>query len=505
MSTAKELADKSAREIESLLTCPICLDIFTKPVVILPCQHNLCRKCADDCFEQRGTRFGISGGRFKCPQCRYEVILDRHGTFGLPRNLLVENIIDMLEDDKKKVEIEYQTKILEEERKLQVLKTQEKQIEDEKRDKMCTDHNEKLNVYCLSCNKLICATCKVFGGCQSCAVLKPSEAYDQQQVVLREAIEMITAGSDRVNQAVTHCSELKKKVDEVNYESKVKINEQFEKIFAALEAKKLSLLSKINNYTNETNSTLLEAKTRYTTAVEKSNQDVNEALVLVSTCDKIEFLRHSHRLTDSLIKSRADLDIRPPSINVNSAAKWKIDLGALVEVVKKIDFSSDIRFKQSFNSAGKANGIKRISSQSIIGSKSGAANGYGEGNISEECGQSMSNLTRLVSAENSMTMSIDGSVADFFKTNPPMSSSTSKKNSKRINLLDDFKEAKGDNNKGIKHTPLNKLQEILYHPGSGSRESLIKNVTKTRSNTEGEAGATSMESSRYGEDDTFNQ
>lgn len=37
--------------LEKQLVCPICLEMFTKPVVILPCQHNLCRKCANDIFQ----------------------------------------------------------------------------------------------------------------------------------------------------------------------------------------------------------------------------------------------------------------------------------------------------------------------------------------------------------------------------------------------------------------------------------------------------------------------
>ncbi|KAG6931308.1 tripartite motif containing 63, partial [Chelydra serpentina] len=86
--------------LEKQLICPICLEMFAKPVVILPCQHNLCRKCASDVFQaanpywpSRGTT--LSGGRFRCPSCRHEVILDRHGVYGLQRNLLVENIIDI--------------------------------------------------------------------------------------------------------------------------------------------------------------------------------------------------------------------------------------------------------------------------------------------------------------------------------------------------------------------------------------------------------------------------
>ena len=69
--------------------------MFTKPVVILPCQHNLCRKCAEECYDRRGRVVGLSGGKFQCPSCRYEVMVDRHGVYSLQRNLLVENIIDM--------------------------------------------------------------------------------------------------------------------------------------------------------------------------------------------------------------------------------------------------------------------------------------------------------------------------------------------------------------------------------------------------------------------------
>lgn len=45
---------------------------------------------------------------FRCPTCRYEVILDRHGVYGLQRNLLVENIVDMYQSSQNlKPTIEY--------------------------------------------------------------------------------------------------------------------------------------------------------------------------------------------------------------------------------------------------------------------------------------------------------------------------------------------------------------------------------------------------------------
>ncbi|MGH0133459.1 UNVERIFIED_CONTAM: hypothetical protein FKN15_069431 [Acipenser sinensis] len=92
--------------LEKQLICPICLEMFSKPVVILPCQHNLCRKCANDIFQAsnpylptRGGNTVAAGGRFRCPSCRHEVVLDRHGVYGLQRNLLVENIIDLYKQE----------------------------------------------------------------------------------------------------------------------------------------------------------------------------------------------------------------------------------------------------------------------------------------------------------------------------------------------------------------------------------------------------------------------
>lgn len=58
----------SMDNLEKQLICPICLEMFSKPVVILPCQHNLCRKCANDVFQVGRGRAGAgrAGERLLC-------------------------------------------------------------------------------------------------------------------------------------------------------------------------------------------------------------------------------------------------------------------------------------------------------------------------------------------------------------------------------------------------------------------------------------------------------
>lgn len=50
-SSGGEEREAALARLEKQLTCPICMEIFNKPVVILPCEHNLCRKCANVLYQ----------------------------------------------------------------------------------------------------------------------------------------------------------------------------------------------------------------------------------------------------------------------------------------------------------------------------------------------------------------------------------------------------------------------------------------------------------------------
>ncbi|XP_069089691.1 tripartite motif-containing protein 54 isoform X4 [Pleurodeles waltl] len=184
--------------LEKQLICPICLEMFTKPVVILPCQHNLCRKCANDIFQasnplwqSRGSTTVSSGGRFRCPSCRHEVVLDRHGVYGLQRNLLVENIIDIYKQESSRP---IHTKA-------------EQQI-------MCEEHeDEKINIYCLSCETPTCSMCKVFGAHKNCEVAPLANVYKRQKSELSDGIAMMVAGNDRIQAIVSQMEEICKTIE----------------------------------------------------------------------------------------------------------------------------------------------------------------------------------------------------------------------------------------------------------------------------------------------------
>ncbi|MEQ2259701.1 hypothetical protein XENORESO_016331 [Xenotaenia resolanae] len=183
--------------MEKQLMCPICMEIFNKPVVILPCQHNLCRKCANELYQPSlfhpRTTMLVNSGRFRCPTCRHDVVLDRHGVYGLQRNLLVENIIDIYKQELNQIPSPLPPPA---------------PPPPPAAEAACSDHEgEKLNIYCLTCQLPTCSFCKVFGAHQSCRVAPLTDVHLQKKDELSEGITSLVEFSDRVQALISEIDE----------------------------------------------------------------------------------------------------------------------------------------------------------------------------------------------------------------------------------------------------------------------------------------------------------
>uniref|UniRef100_A0A674PPA0 Tripartite motif-containing protein 54 n=1 Tax=Takifugu rubripes TaxID=31033 RepID=A0A674PPA0_TAKRU len=208
-----------ANSLEKQLVCPICLEMFSKPVVILPCQHNLCRKCASNPYlSARSSSTLASGGRFRCPSCRHEVVLDRHGVYGLQRNLLVENIIDMYKQGSTEVK---------------------------QQQPMCEDHEEeKINIYCVSCSTPTCSLCKVFGAHKDCEVAPLESVFQSQKAELTDCVSLLVGNNERIQAVISQLEETSRA--ENGSRQKSKLCEAFDRLFALLEDRKCEMIVQIN-------------------------------------------------------------------------------------------------------------------------------------------------------------------------------------------------------------------------------------------------------------------
>lgn len=104
---------------EEDLTCPVCCDIFTDPV-LLSCSHSFCRSCLKRCWNT---------GLRECPVCR-----KRTSKSSPLSNLALKNVCET------------------------VLQTRRQSSVEEKMN--CNIHGEKLKLFCLVDKQPICVVCQ---------------------------------------------------------------------------------------------------------------------------------------------------------------------------------------------------------------------------------------------------------------------------------------------------------------------------------------------------------
>ncbi|CAH6779684.1 Mid2 [Phodopus roborovskii] len=222
--------------LESELTCPICLELFEDPL-LLPCAHSLCFSCA-----HRILVSSCSSGEsiepitaFQCPTCRYVISLNHRGLDGLKRNVTLQNIIDRFqkasvsgsnspsesrrertyrpssamsseriacqfcEQDPPRdavktcitCEVSYCDRCLRATHPNKKPFTSHRLVEPVSdmnlRGITCLDHeNEKVNMYCVSDDQLICALCKLVGRHRDHQVASLNDRFEK----LKKTLEM---------------------------------------------------------------------------------------------------------------------------------------------------------------------------------------------------------------------------------------------------------------------------------------------------------------------------
>ncbi|XP_057676364.1 E3 ubiquitin-protein ligase TRIM47 isoform X1 [Corythoichthys intestinalis] len=127
MATA---AASSGDDLRKELTCAICLDFYTDPV-ILKCGHNFCRFCICMHWDENGGDYG-----YQCPQCR--TVFNKR-TF--TKNYLVQNLVAKMDD-------------------LECLGSVASPAGPLKMDGECRLHGEELKLYCQTDKEAICVVCR---------------------------------------------------------------------------------------------------------------------------------------------------------------------------------------------------------------------------------------------------------------------------------------------------------------------------------------------------------
>ncbi|XP_041268668.1 tripartite motif-containing protein 55 isoform X1 [Onychostruthus taczanowskii] len=310
--------------LEKQLICPICLEMFTKPVVILPCQHNLCRKCASDIFQAsnpylptRGGTTVASGGRFRCPSCRHEVLLDRHGVYGLQRNLLVENIIDIYKQESTRPE-----------RKCD--------------QPMCEEHeDERINIYCLNCEMPTCSLCKIFGAHKDCQVAPLTNVYQQQKSELSDGIAVLVGSNDRMQGIVTQLEETCKTVEECCKRQKEQLCEKFDYLYSVLEERKNEMTQIITRTQEEKLEHVRSLMKKYADHLEAVSKLVESGIQFMEEPEMAVFLQNAKTLLQKITEASKGFQMEKIEDGYENMNQFTVNLSREEKIIREIDFDRE--------------------------------------------------------------------------------------------------------------------------------------------------------------------
>ncbi|ELW64683.1 Tripartite motif-containing protein 55 [Tupaia chinensis] len=307
--------------LEKQLICPICLEMFTKPVVILPCQHNLCRKCASDIFQAsnpylptRGGTTVASGGRFRCPSCRHEVVLDRHGVYGLQRNLLVENIIDIYKQESTRPE--------------------------KKSDQpMCEEHEEeRINIYCLNCEVPTCSLCKVFGAHKDCQVAPLTHVFQRQKSELSDGIAVLVGSNDRVQGIISQLEDTCKTIEECCRKQKQELCEKFDYLYGILEERKNEMTQVITRTQEEKLEHVRALIKKYSDHLENVSKLVESGIQFMDEPEMAVFLQNAKTLLQKISEASKAFQMEKIEHGYENMNQFAVNLNREEKIIREIDF-----------------------------------------------------------------------------------------------------------------------------------------------------------------------
>ncbi|XP_058506633.1 nuclear factor 7, brain-like [Solea solea] len=183
------MAESSALdELQSELTCPVCLELFRDPV-ILECGHHFCQVCIVQCWEAKADE------QSSCPKCR------KSCARRLRPNSLLCNVVDSVR----------KARAMDSTAALSVLYPEHALEEPEEREPgssmssvtssiglwprlsmdMCEEHEEKLKLYCEDDQLPICLVCGMSRDHKTHNVIPINEAFENYKDKLSVALERV--------------------------------------------------------------------------------------------------------------------------------------------------------------------------------------------------------------------------------------------------------------------------------------------------------------------------
>ncbi|XP_037677495.1 E3 ubiquitin-protein ligase Midline-1 isoform X1 [Choloepus didactylus] len=353
--------------LESELTCPICLELFEDPL-LLPCAHSLCFNCAHRILVSHcATNESVESiTAFQCPTCRHVITLSQQGLDGLKRNVTLQNIIDRFQkasvsgpnspsetrrerafdanamtsaekvlcqfcdqdpaQDAVKTcvtcEVSYCDECLKATHPNKKPFTGHRLIEpipdSHIRGLMCLEHeDEKVNMYCVADDQLICALCKLVGRHRDHQVAALSERYDKLKQNLESNLTNLIKRNTELETLLAKLIQTCQHVEVNASRQEAKLMEECDLLIEIIQQRRQIIGTKIKEGKVVRLRKLAQQIANCKQCIERSASLISQAEHSLKENDHARFLQTAKNITERVSMATASSQVLIPEINLN--------------------------------------------------------------------------------------------------------------------------------------------------------------------------------------------
>ncbi|XP_076015573.1 zinc-binding protein A33-like [Genypterus blacodes] len=307
------MADTSAiEELQSELTCPVCLELFHDPV-ILECGHHFCQVCIIQCWEAKADELS------SCPKCRKSC-----GRKLRPNSLLC-NVVDSVRRARAMDEaaaggtsgwdLQGSVEEAEERERGSSMCSVASSVGHWPRmtEDMCEEHEEKLKLYCEDDQLPICLVCGMSRDHKTHNVIPINEAFENYKDKLSVALERVQAQTEEASLFQTHTNEKILLIKEQAGNLEGQVSAEFDRLRDFLQKEEERVKEKLQAEKQDKLNKLEEALTKATEQISQLESTAQQLCLKLEEDDNPEQLKG----IKDFIGGAESLFERPPEVGVN--------------------------------------------------------------------------------------------------------------------------------------------------------------------------------------------
>ena len=208
-------------KLEEQLTCPVCLDHYTNPKT-LPCLHSFCQDCLEGLpLDKKNETYYLS-----CPTCRHCTELPEEGAGAFPIAFTLNNLKEMQSLLKKTV------------------------VLPNPQEATCSDHGKPLELFCETCDTVICVTCQFRNHKgHECDLI--TDSYTKHCQKLRECLSPVEGKKEALKKVLSALAEREGEIRERGEGVLEEIHEMVEEMMNVLRQSERKLTEQAKRVTDD--------------------------------------------------------------------------------------------------------------------------------------------------------------------------------------------------------------------------------------------------------------